>query len=325
MTEAYIYDAVRTPRGRGKSSGSLNQTTPVYLAAHVLKSLRDRNGLDTSKVDDVVLGCVEPVGEQGADIARVATLYADYAVTAPGVTINRFCASGLDACNQAAAQIMSGQADIVVGGGVESLSRVPMGASGGAWPIDPQVASKTFFVPQGISADLMATKWGMSRTDVDSYAVESQRRAKHSWDNGYFAKSVVPVTDINGLVVLDHDEFMRPDATVESLASLKPSFKEQGEMYGFDSVILQRYPEVEKINHVHHAGNSSGIVDGAAAVLFASKEAGAAQGLKPRARLRSFASIGSEPSIMLTGPQIVPPPPGGGGGWPPPPPRRGGV
>ena len=302
---AYIYDAVRTPRGRGKSSGSLNQTTPVYLAAHVLKSLRDRNGLDTSKVDDVVLGCVEPVGEQGADIARVAALYADYAVTAPGVTINRFCASGLDACNQAAAQIMSGQADIVVGGGVESLSRVPMGASGGAWPIDPQVASKTFFVPQGISADLMATKWGMSRTDVDSYAIESQRRAKHSWDNGYFAKSVVPVTDINGLVVLDHDEYMRPDATLEGLASLKPSFKEQGEMYGFDSVILQRYPEVEKVNHVHHAGNSSGIVDGAAAVLFASKEAGAAQGMKPRARIRSFASIGSEPSIMLTGPSYA--------------------
>jgi acetyl-CoA C-acetyltransferase len=282
MTEAYIYDAVRTPRGRGKSSGSLNQTTPVYLAAHVLKSLRDRNGLDTSKVDDVVLGCVEPVGEQGADIARVAALYADYAVTAPGVTINRFCASGLDACNQAAAQIMSGQADIVVGGGVESLSRVPMGASGGAWPIDPQVASKTFFVPQGISADLMATKWGMSRTDVDTYAVESQRRAKHSWDNGYFAKSVVPVTDINGLVVLDHDEYMRPDATVEGLAALKPSFKEQGESYGFNSVILQRYPEVEKVNHVHHA-----------------------QGMKPRARIRSFASIGSEPSIMLTGPSYA--------------------
>ncbi len=302
MTEAYIFDAVRTPRGKGKQGGALNQTTPIYLAATALRALRDRNHLDTSKVDDVVLGCVEPIGEQGADIARVAALYADYAVTAPGVTVSRFCASGLEACNQAAAQIMAGQADLVVGGGVESMSRVPMFASGGAWPTDPQVAAKTAFVPQGISADLIATKWGFSRQDVDSYAVESQRRAKAAWDKGYFGKSVVPVKDINGLVMLDRDEFLRPETTLESLGQLKPSFQEQGEKYGFNSVILQRYPEVEKITHVHHAGNSSGIVDGAAAVLFGSKEMGEALGLKARARIRSFASIGSEPSIMLTGP-----------------------
>jgi acetyl-CoA C-acetyltransferase len=305
MTEAFIFDAVRTPRGKGKSGGGLNQTTPIYLAAHVLKALRDRNQLDTGKVDDVVLGCVEPVGEQGADIARCAALHADYAVTAPGVTVSRFCASGLEACNQAAAQIMSGQADLVVGGGVESMSRVPMFSSGGAWPADPQVASKTFFVPQGISADLIATKWGFSRTDVDSYAVESQRRAQAAWDAGYFEKSVVPVTDINGLIVLDRDEYMRPETTLESLGQLKPAFAEQGKTYGFDSVILQRYPEIEYIEHVHHAGNSSGIVDGAAAMLFGSKEMGAALGLKPRARIRSFASIGSEPSIMLTGPSYA--------------------
>ena len=305
MAEAYIYDAVRTPRGKGKQGGSLNQTTPIYLAAHALRALRDRNGLDTSKVDDVVLGCVEPVGEQGADIARVAALYADYAITAPGVTVSRFCASGLEACNQAAAQVMSGQADLVVGGGVESMSRVPMFSSGGAWPTDPQVAAKTAFVPQGISADLIATKWGFSRADVDGYAVESQRRAKAAWDAGHFAKSVVPVTDINGLTILDRDEYMRPETTLESLSTLKPSFQEQGEKYGFNSVILQRYPEVEKINHVHHAGNSSGIVDGAAAVLFGTREMGAAMGLKPRARVRAFASVGSEPSIMLTGPSYA--------------------
>jgi acetyl-CoA C-acetyltransferase len=305
MTEAFIFDAVRTPRGKGKSGGGLNQTTPIYLAAHVLKALRDRNQLDTGKVDDVVLGCVEPVGEQGADIARCAALHADYAITAPGVTVSRFCASGLEACNQAAAQIMSGQADLVVGGGVESMSRVPMFSSGGAWPADPQVAAKTFFVPQGISADLIATKWGFSRTDVDSYAVESQRRAQAAWDAGYFMKSVVPVTDINGLTILDRDEYMRPETTLESLSQLKPAFAEQGKTYGFNSVILQRYPEIEHIEHVHHAGNSSGIVDGAAAMLFGSKEMGAALGLKPRARIRSFASIGSEPSIMLTGPSYA--------------------
>jgi len=276
MTEAFIYDALRTPRGKGKQGGSLNQATPIYLAATALRALRDRNHLDTSKVDDVILGCVEPVGEQGADIARVAALYADYATSAPGVTVSRFCASGLEACNQAAAQIMAGQSDLVVGGGVESMSRVPMFSSGGAWPIDPQVAAKTAFVPQGISADLIATKWGFSRNDVDSYAAESQRRAKEAWDQGRFAKSIVPVKDISGLVMLDRDEYMRPETTLESLAQLKPAFLEQGEKYGFNSVMLQRYPEVERINHVHHAGNSSGIVDGAAAVLFGTKEMGAA-------------------------------------------------
>ena len=305
MTEAYIFDALRTPRGKGKQGGALNQATPIYLAATALRALRDRNNLDTSKVDDVVLGCVEPVGEQGADIARVAALYADYAISAPGVTVSRFCASGLEACKQAAAQVMSGQADLVVGCGVESMSRVPMFSSGGAWPIDPQVAAKTAFVLQGISADLIATKWGFSRHDVDAYALESQRRAKAAWDAGHFKKSIVPVKDINGLTMLAHDEYMRPETTMESLASLKPAFQEQGETYGFDSVMLQRYPEVEKIDHVHHAGNSSGIVDGAAAVLFGTKEMGAALGLKPRARVRSFASIGSEPSIMLTGPSYA--------------------
>ena len=244
MAEALIFDALRTPRGKGRQGGSLNQVTPIYLAATALRALRERNALDTSRVDDVVLGCVEPVGEQGADIARIAALYADYATSAPGVTVSRFCASGLEACTQAAAQIMSGQADLVVGGGVESMSRVPIFSSGGAWPTDPQVAAKTAFVPQGISADLIATKWGFSRTDVDRYAVESQRRAKEAWDAGRFARSVVPVKDINGLVILDNDEYMRPETTLESLAQLKPSFQEQGEKFGFNSVILQRYPEV---------------------------------------------------------------------------------
>ncbi|MDO8347985.1 MAG: acetyl-CoA C-acetyltransferase [Rugosibacter sp.] len=302
MTEAFIFDAVRTPRGKGRSGGSLNQVTPVYLAAWVLKALRERSALDASRIDDVILGCVEPVGEQGANIARAAVLHADYPINVPGVTVSRFCASGLEACNQAAAQIMSGQAGLTVGGGVESMSRVPMFSSGGAWPADPQVAAKTAFVPQGISADLIATKWGYSRSDLDTYAVASQRRAKAAWESKYFTRSIVPVRDINGLTILDHDETMRPRATLESLAQLKPAFQEQGEKYGFDSVILQRYPEVERINHVHHAGNSSGIVDGAAAVLFGSRDMGRQLGLKPRARIRSFATIGSEPSIMLTGP-----------------------
>jgi acetyl-CoA C-acetyltransferase len=305
MTETYIFDAVRTPRGKGRKDGSLHSVTPITLAATALRALRDRNQLDTSYVDDVILGCVEPVAEQGACIARVAALYADYAQSAPGVTVSRFCASGLEACNQAASLVMSGQADLVVGGGVESMSRVPMFSSGGAWPTDPQVAAKTYFTPQGISADLIATKWGMSRTDVDSYAVESQRRAKAAWDDKRFARSIVPVKDINGQIILDRDEYMRPETTLESLSTLKPAFQEQGEKFGFDSVILQRYPEVERVNHVHHAGNSSGIVDGAAAVLFGTKEMGERLGLKPRARVRSFASIGSEPAIMLTGPSYA--------------------
>jgi acetyl-CoA C-acetyltransferase len=304
MTEAFIYDAVRTPRGRGKASGSLHSVTPMQLAVTALKAVRDRNRLDTSAVDDVVLGCVEPVGEQGADIARVAVLEAGYAETTAGVQVNRFCASGLEACNMAAAQVMSGQSDMAIGGGVESMSRVPMGSSGGAWAMDPQVAFHTYFVPQGISADLVATKYGMSRTDVDAYALESQRRAARAWAEGRFERSVVPVTDLNGLTVLDRDEHLRPDTTMQSLASLEPSFAKTGESFGFDAVAIQRYPEVERINHVHHAGNSSGIVDGAAAVLIGNRATGERLGLKPRARIRAFASIGSEPTIMLTGPSF---------------------
>lgn len=304
MTEAYIYDAVRTPRGKGKKSGSLHEITSLSLATQVLQAIRDRNELDTSKVDDVVLGCVSPVGEQGADIARVAVLNAEYAETTAGVQVDRFCASGLEACNMAAAKVMTGEADMAIGGGVESMSRVPMGASGGAWSSDPQVALKTYFAPQGIGADTIATKYGFSRDDVDAFAVESQKRAANAWKEGHFAKSIVPVKDQMGGIQLDHDEHMRPDADMQSLAALNPSFAGMGAM-GFDEVIKQRYPELEAINHVHHAGNSSGIVDGASAVLFGSKEMGEALGLKPRARVRAMASIGSEPGIMLTGPTYV--------------------
>lgn len=305
MTEAFIYDAVRTPRGKGRSSGALHEVTPMRLATTALEAVRDRNELDTSLVDDVVLGCVMPVGEQGSDIARVAVIQSGYAETTAGVQINRFCASGLEACNMAAAQVMSGQSQMAIGGGVESMSRVPMGSDGGAWATDPAVALPTYFVPQGISADLIATKYGFSRDDVDSYAVESQKRAKRSWDESRFKKSIIPVKDINGLTILDRDEHMRPETTMQTLASLDPSFGVIGEQFGFDSVATQRYPEVERIEHVHHAGNSSGIVDGAAAVLIGNKEAGIKSGLKPRARIRSFASIGSEPTIMLTGPSFA--------------------
>ncbi|CAN0317764.1 MULTISPECIES: acetyl-CoA C-acetyltransferase [unclassified Hyphomonas] len=304
MTEAYIYDAVRTPRGKGKKSGSLHEITALSLATQVLQAIRDRNELDTSKVDDVVLGCVSPVGEQGADIARVAVLNADYAETTAGVQVDRFCASGLEACNMAASKVMTGEADMAIGGGVESMSRVPMGASGGAWSSDPQVALKTYFAPQGIGADTIATKYGFSRDDVDAFAVESQKRAATAWKEGRFAKSIVPVKDQMGGIQLAHDEHMRPDADMQSLAALNPSFAGMGAM-GFDEVIKQRYPELEAINHVHHAGNSSGIVDGASAVLFGSKEMGEKFGLKPRARIRAMASIGSEPGIMLTGPTYV--------------------
>ena len=304
MTEAYIYDAVRTPRGKGKQSGSLHEITALSLATQALQAVRDRNELDTSKVDDVVLGCVSPVGEQGADIARVAVLNADYAETTAGVQIDRFCASGLEACNMAAAKVISGEADMAIGGGVESMSRVPMGASGGAWSSDPSVAIKTYFAPQGVGADTIATKYCFSRDDVDAYAVESQKRASTAWKEGRFAKSIVPVKDQMGGTILDHDEHMRPDADMQSLAGLNPSFAGMGAM-GFDEVIKQRYPELEAIDHVHHAGNSSGIVDGASAVLFGSKEMGEALGLKPRARVKAMASIGSEPGIMLTGPTYV--------------------
>jgi acetyl-CoA C-acetyltransferase len=305
MTDAFIFDAVRTPRGKGRSSGALHGSTPISLAITALQALRDRNTLDTAFVDDIILGCVEPAGEQGADIARVAAIAAGFNESVAGVQVNRFCASGLEACNMAAAKVMSGQSPLVIGGGVESMSRVPMGSSGGAWSADPAVAIPTYFVPQGISADLIATLYGHSRNDVDSYAVESQRRAALAWAEGRFSRSIVPVRDVNGCVVLDRDEHMRADTTLESLAKLEPAFKVQGDKYGFDAVAMQRYPEVERMTHIHHAGNSSGIVDGASAVLIGSAEAGKQLGLKPRARIRSFASIGSEPTIMLTGPSYA--------------------
>lgn len=302
MTDAFIYDHVRSPRGRGRPNGSLHGITPTNLASQVLSSLRDRNALDTAMLDDVILGCVMPVGEQGSDIARVAALNAGYAQTVPGKQLNRFCASGLEAVNTAAAQIMSGQSDAVIGGGVESMSRVPMGSDGGAMATDPQVAYDLYFVPQGISADLIASKYGFSRQDLDAYALESQKRAAHAWQSGYFKNSIAPIRNHVGEVVLDHDEHMRPDSTLESLASLAPAFTIPGEQGGFDAVALQRYPEVEAIHHRHTAANSSGIVDGAATVLLGNAEAGKRMGLKPRARIRAFASIGSEPTIMLTGP-----------------------
>jgi acetyl-CoA C-acetyltransferase len=304
MTDCYIYDAVRTPRGKGKKDGALHEITALSLATQVLQGLRDRNNLDTSYVDDVVMGCVSPVGEQGADIARTAVMNADYAETVSGVQINRFCASGLEACNMAAAQVMAGQSNMAIGSGVESMSRVPMGSDGGAWAMDPSIAFKSYFSPQGIGADLIATLDGFSRDDVDGFAIESQKRAAQSWAEGRFAKSILPVKDQMGMTILARDEHMRPDTTMQSLGSLSPSFAMPGEM-AFDSVVMQRYPQVERVNHVHHAGNSSGIVDGAAAVLFGTKEMGDALGLKPRARVKGFTSIGSEPSIMLTGPALV--------------------
>ncbi len=303
MTDVFVYDHVRTPRGKGKADGSLHEVTAVELAATALRAIKARSGLDTARlVDDVVFGCVDPVGEAGGDITRIAALKAGYGDEVPGIQINRFCASGLDAVNFAAAQVMAGQHDMVVGGGVESMSRIGMGAAGGAWPVDPSVAIPTYFMPQGVSADLIATKYGFSRDDVDAYAVESQKRAAKSWEEGRFRKSVVPVKDINGITILDHDEHMRPSTTMQSLASLNPSFVMMGEAGGFDAVAVQAHPDIEGVTHVHHAGNSSGIVDGAAAVLMGNAEAGKAAGLKPRARIRAFANIGSEPAIMLTGP-----------------------
>jgi acetyl-CoA C-acetyltransferase len=305
MPDAFIYDHVRTPRGRGKADGALHEVTTLNLATQALASLKDRNKLDPTLVDDVVMGCVDPVGEAGGDIARVAAICAGYGNGVPGVQINRFCASGLDAVNFAAAQVMSGQHDMTIGGGVESMSRVGIGAAGGAWPVDPAIALKSYFLPQGISADLIATKYGFSRDDVDAYAVESQRRAAQAWDDHRFDKSVVAVKDPNGITLLAKDEHMRPSTTMQSLAQLKPSFVQIGELGGFDAVAIQAHPEVEAVNHVHHAGNSSGIVDGAAAVLVGNAEVGRRAGLKPRARIKAFANIGSEPAIMLTGPVDV--------------------
>ena len=302
MPDAFIYDHVRTPRGRGKVDGSLHEVTALNLASQALRAIKDRNHLDTAMIDDVVMGVVDPVGEAAADIARTAALVAGYGNEVPGVQINRFCASGLDAVNFAAAQIMSGQQTMAVGGGVESMSRVGIGAAGGAWAVDPSIAVAHYFLPQGISADLIATKYGFSRDDVDAYAVESQKRAAAAWEDGRFNHSVVAVKDVNGLTILAKDEHMRPETTMQSLAALKPSFVQMGELGGFDAVAIQAHPEVEYVNHVHHAGNSSGIVDGAAAVLVGNKAAGEKSGLKPRARVRAFANIGSDPALMLTGP-----------------------
>ena len=304
MPDAYIFDAVRTPRGKGRKDGSLHGVTSLDLATQMLIALRDRNELDTSLVDDVVLGCVNPLASQGADIARVAVLNADYAETTAGVQVNRFCASGLEACNIAAAKVISGEASMAIGGGVESMSRVPMFSDMGAWSADPTPAFKTYFAPQGIGADLICALDGFTRDDVDAYAVESQRRAAKSWEEGRFGRSVVPVKDILGLTLLDRDEHMRPNTTMQTLGALKPAFKAQGEAF-YDDVIRQRYPEAGDIPHVHTGGNSSGIVDGAAAVLIGTREMGVAMGLTPRARIKGMASIGSEPSIMLTGPEKV--------------------
>ena len=302
-TEAYIYDAIRTPRGKGKKTGSLHSVKPIDLVVGLVQELRVRYpDLDEDRLSDVILGVVMPVGDQGADIARTAVLAAGLPDTVGGVQLNRFCASGLEAINTAAQKVRSGFDDLVLAGGVESMSRVPMGSDGGAWAMDPTTAYDTYFVPQGVSADLIATIEGFSRDDVDAYAVQSQDRAAAATTGGYFAKSIVPVKDQNGLIVLDNDEHMRPGTTVEDLAKLNPSFTVIGEMGGFDAVALQKYHYVEKINHVHHGGNSSGIVDGAALVLVGSEEAGKASGLTPHARVVATATSGADGTIMLTGP-----------------------
>ena len=302
MADAFIYDHVRTPRGRGKADGALHEVTALNLAAQALGAIKNRNELDPGLVDDVVLGCVDPVGEAGGNIARSAALVADYGDGVPGLQLNRFCASGLDAVNFASAQVMAGQQDMAIGGGVESMSRVGIGAAGGAWQTDPSIAIKSYFMPQGISADLIATRYGFSRDDVDAYAVESQKRAASAWDDGRFKHSVLPVKDVNGLTILAKDEHMRPTTSMQSLAQLNPAFVQMGELGGFNAVAIQAHPEVEAVNHVHHAGNSSGIVDGAAAVLVGNKKAGRRAGLKARAKIKAFANIGSEPAMMLTGP-----------------------
>jgi acetyl-CoA C-acetyltransferase len=303
MAEAFVYDHIRTPRGRGKAVGSLHEVKPVDLVVGLLDELKTRNPtLDPARVDDVVLGVVTPIGDQGGDIAKTAALKAGYPETVAGVQLNRFCASGLEAVNQAAGRVRSGFEDLIIAGGVESMSRVPMGSDGGAWATDPETNYRIGFVPQGIGADLIATIEGFDREDVDRYALRSQEKAAAAWSGGYFAKSVVPVRDQNGLVILDHDEHMRPDSTLEGLGKLKTAFDGIGEMGGFDDVALQKYHWVEKINHVHTGGNSSGIVDGAALVLVGSEKAGQSQGLTPRARIVATATSGADPVIMLTGP-----------------------
>ncbi|MCB1502731.1 MAG: acetyl-CoA C-acetyltransferase [Bauldia sp.] len=305
MADAFIYDHVRTPRGRGKADGALHSVSTVALAGQALRAIADRNALDPVVVGDVILGCVDPIGEAGGDVAKSAAVAAGFPHTVPGISVNRYCASGLDAVNIASAAVRSGDHDLVIAGGVESMSRVGIGASGGAWPVDPIVAIPSYFMPQGVSADLIATKYGFSRDDVDAYAVESQKRAAAAWDNGYFDRSVTPVRDVNGVPLLARDEHLRPDTSMQGLGALKPSFTLYGEMGGFDAVAIQAHPEIEAVEHVHTAGNSSGIVDGAAAVLVGSKRAGRKAGLKPRAKIRAYANIGSEPALMLTGPVDV--------------------
>jgi acetyl-CoA C-acetyltransferase len=303
IPEAFVYDALRTPRGKGKKNGTLHEVKPVDLVVGLLDAVQQRNpGLDPERIDDLVLGVVTPIGDQGGDIAKTAALAAGYPETVGGVQLNRFCASGLEAVNQAAARVRSGFEDLILAGGVESMSRVPMGSDGGAWAMDPATAISTSFVPQGIGADLIATLEGFSRADVDAYAAESQARAAKAQANGYFDGSVVPVRDRNGLTVLERDEFIRPGTTAESLAGLKPSFAQIGDQGGFDSVALEKYHWVERIDHVHHAGNSSGIVDGAAVVAVGSEQAGREMGLTPRARIVATAVSGADPTIMLTGP-----------------------
>ena len=306
MTEAYIYDAIRTPRGKGRKDGSLHEVTSVRLSANVLNALKSRNGLDGHAVEDVIWGNVTQVGEQGGCLARTAVLASDLDQSIPGLAINRFCASGMEAVNLAANQIKGGAGMAYIAGGVEMMGRVAMGSDGAAIAVDPSIAMDTYFVPQGISADIIATEYGFSREDADALAVESQRRAKAAWDDNRFAKSVVPVIDQNGLTILEHDEYMRPGTTAEMLGALKASFKDMGEvMPGFDKVALMKYPHLERINHIHHAGNSSGIVDGSAGVLIGNKEFGEKYDLKPRARIRATAKIGTDPTIMLTGPVPV--------------------
>lgn len=301
MTEAYIYDYVKTPRGRGKANGSLHEVTPIDLLTQILKALKDRNAFTPELVDDIITGIVSPVAEQGSVLPRFAGIMAGYGHHVPGVQIDRFCSSGLVATNYAAARVMAGQADLIIGSGVEAMSRVPMGSDGGAWAIDPQASAEIGFAPQGIGADLMCALYGFTREDCDAFAVQSQQRAKTAWDKGHFDGSLVPIKDKLGMTVLDHDEHMRPEATIEALAGLKPSFADMGE-FGFDSIALKRYPNVEKVPHIHHAGNASGIVDGAAGLLIGTKAMGETLGLKPRAKFIGFADIGSEPVVMLDGP-----------------------
>jgi acetyl-CoA C-acetyltransferase len=303
MAEAFVYDHLRTPRGKGKAAGSLHEVKPVDLVVGLIDELRERNPtLDPHRIDDLVLGVVSPVGDQGGDIAKTAALAAGLPETTAGVQLNRFCASGLEAVNQAASRVRGGFEELILAGGVESMSRVPMGSDGGAWASDPATALKTGFVPQGIGADLIATIGGWTRDDVDAFAAESNHRAAKAWANGYFDKSVIPVKDLNGITVLDHDELIRPDTTPEGLAGLKPSFAQIGADAGFDEVALEKYHWVERINHVHHAGNSSGIVDGSALVAIGNEKVGTDLGLTPRARIIAAAVSGADPTIMLTGP-----------------------